>query len=270
MKRLTTLLLALVLMISLSATAFADVIYEPMDEFLLDHYDQCDAVRRNYRALTEVTVYQSPEDSMAIAGTLAEGTSIHIYYSYTDSQNNLWGCCENYEDNWAGWVPMAYMELVYDYISFEEDYGQAFVDQSGQLPAEYAQSKVWFWKYPGSESGFEFDMGSWGSEYLPEYHQVYEDDHGHTWGYVGYYMANRNFWICLDDPSGNYDTLFPGGAPEVDIIQPGETEATLPAQEIVPQMSSGGLALRIGVGAAVVICVAFTVILLVRMKKKSK
>jgi len=29
---------------------------------------------------------------------------------------------------------------------------------------------------------------------------IYTDDAGLRWGYVGYYMGHRNGWACLDDP----------------------------------------------------------------------
>lgn len=269
MKRLLTLLLSLALIFSLSVTAFADVIYEPEDPFLLDHIDQCERIDRSYRALTEVTVYKSPENDM-IVDTLVQGTHIYIYYSYTDSRSNVWGYCENYEDDWSGWLPLAYMELVYDYISFNEDYGHTFLDEDGQLSEDYITEKVWFWNYPGSESGYEFDMAMWSAEYLPEYDTVYQDEQGRSWGYVGYYYGNRHFWICLDDPTADFAALYPDGTPSVDVTQPGETDPTLPAREIVPQPSSGTTLLRAGVTLAVVACIVVTVILLVKMKKKGE
>ena len=264
MKRLTTIFLALLLIVSLSVPAFADVIYEPDDYFLSQHLDESDRLDRNFRALTEVTVYKSPESAKEL-WTMAQGDAIHIYYVYTDAQGNLWGYCENYEEDLQGWLPMAYMELIYDYISFEEDYGDSFLAMDGQLDEEYADDMVWFWNYPGSETGETFDMASWASDYFPEYHQVYKDDQGRSWGYVGYYYGRRNFWICLDAPTADFETLYPAGAPEVEPSQP---EPTLPAEEVTPQPSSGTAALRTGVTIAVAVCVVATVVLLARMKKK--
>lgn len=274
MKRLMNLALALLLVLTLIVPVFADVLYIPEDPFLEDYMDESQRMDRSYRALTEVTVYESPESAKEM-GTLPTGESVFIYYVFTDEGGNDWGYCERYTPEtydlaFSGWLPMAYMELVYDYISFNEDYGHTFqsLDKVGQLPEEYRDDVVMFWNYPGSETGDSFDMAAWGGDYLPEYDTVYQDNQGRSWGYVGYYYGRKHFWICLDDPTADFETLYPTGAPEVEITEPDETAPTLPAEEIVPQPSSGMKLLRTGITVAVVVCIGVTVVLLVKMKKK--
>lgn len=266
MKKLIAFLLSLFLLLSISITAYADVIYIPEDPFLEDHMDECQRINRSYRALTEVTVYKSPESSDA-EGTLKIGDAAGILYIYTGSDGNQWGYTENYETDVSGWVPMAYMDLIYDHISFDEDYGHTFRQEEGQLSQDFAKEVVRFWNYPGSESGYEFDMAAWSADYLPEYSQVYQDEAGRSWAYVGYYFGYRNFWICLDDPCADFAALYPQGGPNVEIT---ESAPTLPAEEIVPKPSSGTTLVRVSVTFAVLICVCTTVVLLVKMKKRNK
>lgn len=267
MKRFLTLMLALVLVLAMAATAYADILWIPDNSFLEQHMGECPRLDRSYRTLTEVTVYESPEDSTEM-WTIPEGEPWRVYYTYEDANGNLWGCLEKWEFGETGWVPMAYMELVYDYISFEEEFGDEFItlDEFGQLPEEFQDDVVMFWSYPGSETADAFDMGSWASDYYPEYDTIYEDTLGRRWGYVGYYMGNRNFWICLDDPTADYNTLYPAGTtPEAAVTEPGETEPSFPAEEIKPASQP----FPIGLTAAVIGCVCVTVVLLAR-KKKSK
>ena len=265
MKRLITLVLAVILVLGLSAAAYADILWIPDNLFLNQHWEECPRMDRSYRALTEVTVYASPEDS-TVMWTISEGEPWRLYYTYEDSNGNLWGCLEKWEFGETGWVPMAYMELVYDYISFAEEFGDEFItlDKVGQLPEEFRDDVVMFWSYPGSQIADEFDLGQWAGEYYPEYEAVYEDTLGRRWGYVNYYMGCRNFWICLDDPTADYDTLYPAGStPEVSVTVPSVPDPTLPVEEIKPAKAP----FPMGLTVAIIGCVSVTIVLLTRKKK---
>lgn len=268
MKRFLSVLFAWTLLLSMAFAVHADVIWIPRNSFLEGHMEHCKRSDRAFRALTEVTVYESPE-SDKVLWQIPEGESVWVYYTYEDSNKNLWGCTENPESGAAGWFPLAYVELVYDYISFAEDFGQTFMelDEPGQISGEYGDSVVMFWAYPGSTSCTEFDMSSWSSDNFPEYFTVYEDTLGRQWAYVNYYFGIRNFWICLDDPTADYDTLYPmGTTPEVAVTQPDSTEATLPAVEIKPAPAG----IPIGLTVAIIGCVCATTVVLIRLKKKSQ
>lgn len=272
MKRLFSLIIALMLALGLGVTAFADVIWIPDNLFLNQHMADCERSDRSYRAITEVKVYQSPEDDKVL-WTIPEGDAWGVYYTYEDAGGNLWGCVEDFETGEAGWIALAYTELVYDYISFAEEFGHEFLalDKVEQLPEEYRDDVVMFWSYPGSEVAGEFDLGQWAGDYYPEYDTVYEDALGHRWGYVGYYMGWRNFWICLDDPTADYDTLYPAGTmPEVDVSQSGETEPTLPTVEIVPEIPQKTREVYIIIAIGVIGCVVVSGALLLKAKKRSE
>lgn len=266
MKKLLTLMLALILLLSLIPAARADVIWIPEDLFLEQHMAECIRTDRAFRALTDTPVYESPQ-SDRVVWTLAEGESVWIYYTYTDAEGNRWGNCEQSIGAETGWIPLAYTELVYDYISFEEDYGHLFEtpEETLTLDSGFDGQEIRFWEYPGSESGY---TGTVNGEYLPSFGYLYTDAGGRQWGYIGYHMGWRNVWVCLSDPTADFAALYPEGAPLVEVTEPGETDPTLPAEPIVPQNAPGTVALRLGVSVAVVLCVAVTIALLVRMQKK--
>ena len=142
MKRLMTMMLALVLVLSMAVTAYADVLWIPENPFLEQHMEDCQRIDRSYRAITEVTVYQSPENDKVL-WTIPEGDAWGVYYTYQDASGNLWGCVEDFETGEAGWIALAYTELVYDYISFAEEFGHEFqtLDEFEQIIREQRGKK---------------------------------------------------------------------------------------------------------------------------------
>lgn len=262
MKRIFSLLFVLVLVLTMAPAVRADIIYIPNDFFLDGHWDECTEVRRVFTARAEVNVYKSPKSDQ-IAGTLAEGQTIHVYYTWTDEDGNEWGYIERYDPEYSGWLPMAYMALQYDHISFREDYGHLFtkLESWTMLDGELVGQEVWFWDYPGSDRGNPWLMNSQPG-FLPEYQTVYTDSDGLEWCYVDYYMGRRDFWICLSDPTADFAALYPEGSPEVEITEP---LPSLPDAEIKPGTASP---LPIILGSGVVLCVIVTAAVLLRRKKK--
>lgn len=260
MKRLTNLLLALVLILSMSPAVHADIIYYPEDSFLEVHQEECTEVRRGFVARVDVTAYESPE-SDKVKGTIPEGENGFVYYTYTDPEGNEWGYIERFDPNVSGWVPMAYMQLRYDYISFGEDYGDQFtrLDVYHDLYQTVFGPEIHFWSYPGSESSY---IGQIDADNLPVYNYTYTDPEDRAWAFVSYYMGHRNVWVCLSDPTADYDTLYSGNAPEVEITEP---LPPLPGQEIKPSTDSSGVILG-GIGAAA--CVLVTAAILLKRKAR--
>ena len=260
MKRLFSLILALVLILAMSPAVRADIIYIPQDRFLENHMDDCARVDRNYTAIVEVKLYRSPENDH-VERAIPQGDTLHIYYTYTDARDILWGYTESYDPEFTGWVPMAYLELVYDYISFEEDHGDqiVYLDDFLKLDDALAGQSIRFWDYPGSEGGTDMTVSN-DAENLPYYFATYLDSEGRSWGYVNYYWGYKNFWICLSDPTASVNTIYPDGAPEVEITQP---QPLLPEQEITPQKNP--VPMMIAGGA--VVCVIATAVVLLKKKK---
>lgn len=211
----------------------ADVIWEPYnDNFYMDHSGDCEYINRSYTANGpdgEVIVYKSPENPTVVT-TWENGFTAHIYYVYTDKKGNEWGIYEDHQNNISGWVPMAYMTVVYDYISFQEEFADRITEESGVIPAMYAGQTVNFWSYPGSQNSFTVNLLE-ETEALPQYSSVFVDDEGNQWGYIGYFRGIRHCWVCLANATGSFYDIYPNGAPEVGKQEADDTQI---AEEIVP------------------------------------
>lgn len=211
MKRICCLLLALFLCLSAAGTVRADVIFEPEDDFYENNRDACQYHNRTYYAQGPdggVTVYRSPE-SAAVDQRLENGQPLWIGYIYTDADGIEWGYTEQFNGLWEGWVPMDYLLLKYDHLSFSEEFADRILDTSGEITA--SGDEVRFWNYPGSEDfvSVPVDEG-----YPVAYQKLFADDAGREWGYIGYHMGIKSVWVCLDAPGADYDTLYADHAPQ--------------------------------------------------------
>lgn len=266
MKHIGTILVVLLLVsMACPLTVQADVIYEPRDSFYSEHFRECEYVCRYYTAKGPngtVTIYESPE-SDRVEATIANGETVYVSYTYEDSLGIIWGCCEDWDTEMLGWAPMDYLEVIYDEISFSEEYGALFIQESGTLDEKYLGQIVYFWAYPGSTDYETIDLtGGW-TEHLPTFDTVYTDEKGTRWGKGGYYYGHRNYWINLDNP-----TLEPP-APNEDEATPPETIGS-EVSEIVPQESESLRSVKLVLILAVVAVVVFTWLMLVKLKGKEK
>lgn len=210
MKRTLCLLLTLIFVLALAPAAFADVIFEPENSFYWDHRGECQYHSRSYYADgpdNVAVVYGSPE-SAAVVERVKNGDTLWISHIYEDESGISWGYCENFRENWSGWVPMEYLLLKYDDLCFQEEFAARITEESGTLTAS---GEIYYWNYPGSEDA---DVVTVEPDYLPEYEAVFTDDAGRKWGYIGYHMGLRNVWVCLDDPTADYRTLYAEHAPQ--------------------------------------------------------
>ncbi len=241
----------------------ADIIYEPPDYFYETHSSKCEYLNRAFTANGPddvVYIYKSPE-SPQIMETLKNGTIVRIYYTYQDSSAISWGICDD------GWVPMEYMEVVYDSISFAEEYAADIANQDGVLDEQYMGQTVYLWTYPGASSCAEILAEG----HMPQYNKKYIDKEGRSWGNIGYYYGIRNRWVCLDFPTQDFDALFPDGAPQAgstikeESMQSAETEQE--SKRIVPKPNHGMVILTTVIVLGVILV---TMILLVLMKQSRK
>lgn len=209
--------------------ARADVIWEPQDSFYEEFSSECEYVGRTFTANGpdgEVILYQSPVSAREVA-RWENGFKAYISFTYEDENGVVWGVYEEHGSK-TGWMPMEYMDVVYDAISFAEEYEADITAETGALDEQYVHESVWFWRYPGATEGYETTVES----YVPEYDGTYVDSHGHSWGNVGYYFGHKNFWICLDQPDADFETLYPGGVSGIGLTQPAEKD--FPAERIAP------------------------------------
>ncbi|MDE7251897.1 MAG: hypothetical protein K2O32_03010 [Acetatifactor sp.] len=240
----------------------ADVIWEPLDSFYEKHSSECEYVSRTFTANGpdgEVIVYESPVSGREVA-RWENGFKAYISFTYEDENGVVWGIYEE-QGSKTGWMPMEYMDVVYDAISFAEEYEADITAESGALDEQYLGESVRFWRYPGATEGYEATVES----YVPEYHGIYVDSQGHRWGNVGYYFARRNFWICLDQPGADFDTLYPDGTSGIGVTQPEEKD--FPAERIVP---GGGQNKLILIAIPLVILVTGVAIVILRREYKKR
>lgn len=245
MKRLFVFLLALLTLPALAVPAYADVIWEPNNSFYQKHWNECTYVDRSYYANGPegfVTLWDAPGGSM-VQGQYRNGSSLHVYHQYGD-----WGCITVFGDEGQvdGWAPMSELELIYDYISFEEEYADKITAYSGEF-ADYAgdAATVNFYEYPGAPRIRQSwdTVGEWhvlenltggadGHSYISS---IFVDEDGRTWGYVSYMYGHLNSWFCLDEPDG---TDFPVRDVSAPSLIPAQTPV-LPASAYVPYILVG-------------------------------
>lgn len=269
MKKYLCFMAAFICFLFCMLSVRADVIWEPEDSFYKQHSSQCTYVSRHFTANGPdgtVILYESPESAKVI-DTWENGHAVYISFTYEDSNGILWGIYDNGPGQ-TGWVPMEYMKVVYDHISFEEDYGSEIIEQSGALEEQYKGEDVCFWDYPGSKEPFivPMDMSD-----LPKYSSVYTDEKGYNWGYIGYFYGYRNYWICLDQPMADYDQLYPDGGPQIG-AQAEDTKTEnfgsekQGAERIVPEQNHGMVVLVIVLVALVVVVTAVLLVILRKSK----
>lgn len=214
MKRFLQCALTLVMLLTLPAPAYADVMWEPIgDRFYESHRDQCEYNTRSYYANGPdgfVTLWDAPNGSM-VKAQYENGESLWVGYTY----QGKWALVSRWEDGkeFSGWVPLADLSLIYDSISFQEEYGDRIRPYNGEF-ADYAgdAAEVNFYSYPGAERIEQTweTAGDWhvldnltGTAENDSYiSQVFTDEDGRTWGYVSYMYGHLDAWFCLDEPDG--------------------------------------------------------------------
>ena len=234
MKRLLSGVLTLLTLFTLAAPAFADVIWEPRDNsFYYKHWEQCEYENRAYCANGRegfVTLWDAPDGTM-VRAQYENGEKLWVYYIYNDSWA-LIGIWKNREET-SGWVPLADLTLVYDYLCFEEDYADRIKPYNGEFADFNADiSVINFYGYPGApEIDTAFKTENQGSalenltgkgENRSAISKIFVDEDGRTWGFLGYLYGIRNVWFCLDEPDGEN---FPVRA----VPDPGLTPAQTPS-----------------------------------------
>ena len=247
----------------LPVTVHADVIYEPFDSFYEQHRQECTYISRNYTAAGPngtVTLYESPVDP-EVEKTYDNGTVLSVSYSYEANDGAVWACCDNWDDGSTGWVPMEYLELIYDGKSFAEEYGEKFVPVQVAFEAEELTGKtIYFWEYPGSKDYITVEISA---DYRPGFQESYTDENGVEWLRCGYFMGIRGMWVNLHNPTADYETLYPNQPEETETPET-EPAATEYVEEIKPADNNEKLIVTLAVAAVVVV----TAVMLVMLKKK--
>jgi len=204
------LVFACVILISmLSGIALADVIMEPNDSFYSSHSSDCEYVNRDYYANGEsgfMELFSEPDGSSL--GFAYNGGVFHVQFSYKQD-DEVWGVVEYSEgdgkllpkgagDYKTGWIKLIDTSVKYDYISFNAEHNSEFTPYDGDCSEISTAKNIVMWTFPdsGENNGTLEEIREGFS-----LQSVYTDSNGLRWGFVSYYRASKNFWICISDPT---------------------------------------------------------------------
>jgi len=212
-KRIFVFIAACLIMLSAPFAVFADVIYEPQDDFYFRSRKDCEDLRLNFTANGaegSVSVRQEPGSGNEIIA-VENGETIHIYSVY-NHQGDSWGLCDRVmptlsdEEGWTwytGWVKMEQLLLVYDYLAFANEHENEFYVYDGSYEKLTNAEKIAFWTYPGSGVVAGIYNEKIDENYLNWYNpQAYSDARGREWIYFRRLPRGDFFdvWICVSDP----------------------------------------------------------------------
>lgn len=231
MKKLSCLLIVMLLCCSMVLPAAADILWEPYnnDYYMSKSYDTFTNVGRTYYVPDGMTVnfYESPESGKLIK-TVDAGTRIYVGYS-REIGGEIWGVGYPYGD-WEteGWFRLGRLQLEFDNDAFMEEYRDQISAETVSFDCKDLTGPIPSWTYPGSGVPYgtldlDWDQVTYNEGKL-EVHQVYVDPNGGQWGYVGYYMG-RIGWIYLDDLYAENPPTFPQ-EPENTVTDTSLTEET--------------------------------------------
>ncbi len=261
-RKLLALFSAVLLMLTMVTPAFADLIWMPRERNDFYEKHNCTYHDRAYSANGGdgyVTMLIAPDSRKEVAN-LANGTHFYAIYTWTDADGSVWGF--GYPSGqWEteGWVNLADMAMIYDYLCFEEDHGKGFkkYDGSGDHLTE-----ALVYTYPGGVYSSRLEHGGGDYGFAEGFQNLYTDENGLRWTFIGYYMGNRDGWVCIDDPMN--ENLGVETAQTVAQVRGEGTQPVPPAAD-VPQ--TGGFPLW-SVPVVLIIVVALVTAVIVRQRKK--
>ncbi len=286
------LLMILMLSMSLSSVVVLasdeENVWRPSEPFFVEHMEECITENREYYANGpngQVIIYESPASSKLV-GTMKNGEVVRVDYVFTNDAGVTWGFCE-FEGEF-GWLPMPYMVVVYDYISFEEEYANQFKIESDHVSSgdgsydfyqEYDglwRRMIKFWSYPGSSDKLTLVLEKESSMTSLRYIKTFIDEDGLKWGFVDYFAGKTiNRWVCLSvgyKMFADFEELYPmpEWAPIRDkrVIEPYTGEEIFPDdyEEVQRMQKVRTVAISIGI----VVVAAAVILFYWKMWKKVK
>lgn len=224
-RKILTLFLAALAVLSLTLPASADSIWEPDDSFYRSHMGACTYVGRQYELAGyngKVTVFTAPGGMNKLA--LDNGLRVTIQFTW-EGKGTTWGYLVRWDENWdsrtEGWVPMDDVSLVYDSKQFMTDHAGE-ITETQPIPVDFHEAVLY--DYPHGPAGSTLVEEPEYQRFDEMFTQVYTDGSGLRWGYVGYYMGRLENWVCLDDPMNQeLDTEIMPVAPSAAQLRGSET-----------------------------------------------
>lgn len=251
MKKLSALVLALLLTLLLALPAFADEIWYPDNDFLSTHYGECEIYprQRSYYANSRrgyLNLRSSPGGQ--VLQQVKNGERLTGTARYQD-----WICvvCDDQAEA-ALWAPAKELSLIYDYIAFAEDYSGQLSPGTGEAVETFLASRegdnLVVWPYPNAErADWAWDNGGWVYETvsLQGFTYTYTDPEGYLWG-ACCLPEFGNVWLCLNAPDagdgyteiaqleGGQVTFIPNPKPRIVSVREIPADERYPAREPVP------------------------------------
>lgn len=199
MKRRLLMLFPIVLMVlTMAVPVSADIIWEPDDTFYEAHSDECVYVGRRYQLAGyggTVTLFRAPGGMEKT--TLDNGMECTVQFLWT-GKGIEWGylMCGLDGGLQEGWAPMDDLSLVYDSQQFRADHAGEIQETTVQVDFQEAV----LYHYPNGTVTETLKEDAGYSTFSDAVTELYTDENGLRWGYIGYYKWVREKWICLDDP----------------------------------------------------------------------
>ena len=213
LKRVFVFIAACFIMLAAPFSVFADILYEPRDDFYIRNRKDCEDLRLNFTANGAdgyVSVKREPGSDREIIA-VENGEMFRIYLVY-NNQGESWGLCDRVmptfsdEEGWnwyTGWAKMEELLLVYDYLAFEKEHENEFYGYDGSYDKVTNAEKNVMWTYPGSGVVAGIHSEKIDEDYLNWYNpQTYRDAEGREWIYLRRLPQGDvfNIWICVSDP----------------------------------------------------------------------
>jgi len=284
MKRRLIAVLLVVMLLSASGVATADLLFIPPDNaFLEAHKAECVETSAVYEATADARLYDKPDG--APVAYYEPGDTFDVLYIWQDA----WGI----DVMNTGWIRLSDFRRLYDEGDFMRDHRAELLDVSGEMGFDAAGIRcAWempsgsvdpavaevleafdgagypivTWTFPGSgEMAFSYD----------DYFEIgtvpigplYRDGEGRLWGRAEHY--SMNVWICLSQPS---DVTLPCTAPRyaeeaVDLSSAKQKQVGMGSTSDAP--GPGGPSCGIA-AAAVILVMLITGLLLRRLQNSSR
>ena len=193
MKKLFCLLLTLALLLCLSTTAFADIIWEPFEGFYADNQEYF--THAGYYAYAnsptgEVTLYDKPDGKQV--GTIPNGETVYIQHIYETKGSPAWALFTD-----ETYALLSDLMNRYDREFFDDHPEIATEAPSGFSVTIPLDTPLLTWTYPGGAS--VQSQNYWDEDIMFGLTDYYTDEDGLVWGYMGYWLGHQDMWICLSD-----------------------------------------------------------------------
>lgn len=286
-KRAFAAILLLAVFACLAVPAWADEIWIPDDYFYMHHYGRTAYIDRMYYTNGDegcVVAYTEPAGGEAVA-VLPNGCEMYVSVAYKGKDGRTWVVIQfEYDEDgmpipnygpptnaeyFTGWVPLESMLLIYDYKSFEKEFGDEFERFTGDA-AEYIDidKTIYCWSYPGAEKPYDpLKPSEFKGTQEPISRYTWRDEEGRLWGYMDFFYGYRNCWVCLSDPEN--DSLPPVQRGEPVNLTPTDTKKVERGVKGLRYQSNNNIYISLAV-SLVMICAGGAAYILLKKKTEKR